>query len=69
MAKHVLTKEEVNESSIFEHACTGYLGHPFKYKPVETEKDPLPLLANRGGLVYNPKSSTASSCTNDDILL
>src|SRR5215470_4697287 len=24
MAKHVLTKEEVNESSIFEHAAVGY---------------------------------------------
>jgi putative transposase len=34
----------------------------------EKEKDLLPLLANRGGLVYNPKSSPASLCTNDDIL-
>jgi hypothetical protein len=31
------------------HPCTGYLGHPFKNKPFETEKDLLPLLANRGG--------------------
>jgi hypothetical protein len=28
--------------------CTGYVGHPFKNKPVETEKDLHPLLENRG---------------------
>src|ERR1700731_2542358 len=28
--------------------CTGYLGHPFKNKPFESEKDLLPLLANTG---------------------
>jgi hypothetical protein len=32
------------------------------------EKDPLPLLANTGGLVYNPKSSPAHICSNDDTL-
>src|SRR5215470_11064929 len=30
---------------------------------VETEKDLLPLLANTGGSVYNPKSSPAYSCS------
>jgi hypothetical protein len=46
--------------------CIGYLDHPFKNKPFETEKDLLRLLANTGGLVYNPKSSTAYSCSTDD---
>src|SRR5215472_16879467 len=48
--------------------CSGYLGHPFKNKPFETEKDLLPLLANTGGWVYHPKSSPADSCSNDDTL-
>src|SRR5947209_12751250 len=48
--------------------CTGYLGHLFKNKPFEREKDLLPLLANTGRLVYNPKSSPADSCLNDDTL-
>ena len=48
--------------------CTGYLVHPFKTRHIETEKDLLRLLANTGGLVYNPKSSTAYSCSNDDTL-
>jgi hypothetical protein len=49
--------------------CTGYVGHPFKNKPVETENDLLSLLANTGGLVYNPKSSPAYSCPDDDTLM
>ena len=44
------------------------LGSSVPKKPFETEKDYLPLLANRGRLVYNPKSSPASSCSNDDTL-
>ena len=48
--------------------CTGYLVHPFKTRHIETEKDLLRLLANTGGLVYHPKSSTAYSCSNDDTL-
>jgi hypothetical protein len=32
-------------------ACIGYLEHPFKNKPFETEKELLSLLANTGGLV------------------
>ena len=47
-------------------SCNGYLGHPFKNKPFETEKDLLPLLANTGRLVYNRQSSTAYSCSNND---
>jgi putative transposase len=43
--------------------CTGYLDHPFENKPVETGKDLLRLLANRGGWVYNPKLSPAYSCS------
>ena len=39
--------------------CNGYLDHPFKNKPLETEKDLLRRLANTAGLVYNPKSSPA----------
>jgi hypothetical protein len=35
---------------------------------IENENDLPPLLAITGGLVYNPKSSTASSCSNDDTL-
>jgi hypothetical protein len=31
--------------------CIGYLDHPFKNKPVETEKDHLRLFANIGRLV------------------
>jgi len=31
--------------------CTGYLDHPFKNKPFETEKNLLGLLANTGWLV------------------
>jgi len=31
--------------------CTGYLVHPFKNKPFETEKEILSLLANTGGSV------------------
>jgi len=31
--------------------CNGYLGHPFKNKYFEREKDLLPLLANTGGSV------------------
>src|SRR6266700_2186333 len=37
--------------------------HPFKNKPVETEKDLLRLLANTVGWVYNPKLSPAYSCS------
>jgi len=48
--------------------CTGYLGHPFKNKPFETEKDLLLLLANTGGWVYNQTSSTAYSCSINDAL-
>jgi hypothetical protein len=48
--------------------CTGYLGHPFKNKLFETENDQHHLLVNRGGLVYNQTSLTASSCSNDDTL-
>jgi hypothetical protein len=29
--------------------CIGYLGHPFKNKPFETEKDQHSLLANTAG--------------------
>ncbi len=39
-----------------------------KNRPFETEKELLSLLANTGGLVYNPKSSTAYSCSIDDTL-
>src|SRR5437660_3042820 len=31
--------------------CTGYLGHPFKKRHLETEKDSLRWFANTGGLV------------------
>jgi hypothetical protein len=48
-------------------ACTGYLDHPFKNKPFETEKDLLPLLANAGRSVYNPKLSLAYSYSYTDI--
>src|SRR5437764_10985759 len=48
------------------------MDHPFKTRPFETEKDLHHLLANRGGLVYNPKSSphphartTILSCDGD----
>ena len=34
-------------------SSTGYLGHPYKNIPCETEKDLHPLLANTGRLVYN----------------
>jgi len=47
---------------------TSYLGHPFQNEPFESEKDLLSQLANTGGLVYNPKSSSAYSCSNDEIL-
>jgi hypothetical protein len=30
-------------------SCIGYLGHPFKNKPFETEKDQHSLLANTAG--------------------
>jgi hypothetical protein len=57
------------DTAIFAYArCTGYLGHPFKNRHLQTEKDPLSLLANTGGLVYNPKSSPASSWSNDTTL-
>jgi hypothetical protein len=36
------------EESLVE-ACIGYLDHPFKNKPFETEKDQLSLLANTAG--------------------
>jgi putative transposase len=45
------------------YSCTGYLGHPFKNKHLETEKIFYPLLANAGGLVYNPKLSPAYRCS------
>jgi len=32
-------------------ACIGYLDHPFKNKPIKTEKEILSLLANTGGSV------------------
>jgi hypothetical protein len=51
-----------------EFPCIGYLDHPFKNLLIENENDLPPLLAITGGLVYNPKSSTASSCSNDDPL-
>src|SRR5262249_53302658 len=47
--------------------CTGYLGHPFKNEPFESEKDLLSLLANSGRSVYNQTSLTASSCLNNAI--
>src|SRR5215469_2086483 len=47
--------------------CNGYLDHPFINMPFETEKDPLPLLANSGGSLYNQTSLTASSCLNNAI--
>ena len=49
-------------------SCTGYLEHPFKTRHVEAEKDLHSQLANTGRLVYNSKSSTACSCSNDDTL-
>jgi len=49
--------------------CTGYLGHPFKNKHVETENDLLPLLANTDGSLYNQTSSTEYSYSNDDTLM
>jgi MFS family permease len=49
--------------------CTGYLRHPFKTKHVETGKHLLLQLANTGGLVYNPKLSPATYCSNDTTLL
>ena len=48
--------------------CIGYLDHPFKNRTFETEKNRHPLLANRGGLVYNQTSSPAYACLNDDTL-
>jgi len=44
------------------------LGTSVLEKPFGTEKDYLPLLANTGGLVYNPKSSSAYICSTDDTL-
>ncbi len=49
--------------------CTGYLGHPFKNKYFETEKDLPPLLAKAGGWVYHQKSSTAYSYSNTTIFM
>jgi hypothetical protein len=49
--------------------CTGYLEHPFQNKPFEKEKNRHCLLVNRGGAVYNPKSSPASSRLNDTMLM
>ena len=54
----------VDEQSGQVYYCTGYLDHPFKNKPFETEKDLLPLLANAGRSVYNPKLSPAYSYTD-----
>src|SRR5262249_46477693 len=48
------------------HHCIGYLDHPFKNKPFETEKHRHSLLANGGGLVYTQTSSTAYSYSNSD---
>ena len=48
-------------------ARNGYFGHPFNIRYVEREKDLHPLLANTGGLVYNPQSSPAYSCSNTDM--
>lgn len=48
------------------YACNGYLGHPYKNKQVEMEKDHLSLLANLGGAVYNQTSLTAYACLNTD---
>jgi hypothetical protein len=48
--------------------CNGYLGHPFKNRHVEREKDLPLLLANTGGWVYNQMSLTAYSCSNNDTL-
>jgi hypothetical protein len=50
------------------YCCIGYLDHPFKNRPFETEKDRHPLLANRGGLVYNQTLSQAYACLNNDTL-
>jgi hypothetical protein len=47
-------------------ACTGYLGHPFKNRHLETQKDSLRLLAHTGGLMYNQTSFTAYSCSNKE---
>jgi len=47
--------------------CKGYLGHSFKNRHIEKEKDLPLLLANIGGSMYNPKSSPAYSCSNNDI--
>lgn len=54
---------------LFHHKdpCTGYLDHPFRNKPFETEKNLLPLLANPVGWMYNPKLSRAYSCSYNDI--
>jgi len=47
--------------------CTGYLDHPFKNEPFESEKDLLSLIANSRRSVYNQTSLTASSCLNNAI--
>src|SRR5215469_16549483 len=49
--------------------CNGYLDHPFKKKnPSRLRMITSPLVANTEWLVYNPKSSTASSCSKNDTL-
>jgi hypothetical protein len=57
--------EHANPLAVF-GGCNGYLDHPFKNKPFETEKEILSLLANTGGPVYNQTSFTAYSCLNNE---
>jgi hypothetical protein len=54
----------VTDVLVMVKACTGYVGHPCKNKPVEREQDLLSQLANPGGSVYNQTSFTASLCLN-----
>ena len=43
------TSVREKDSLSFHRPCTGYLGHPFKNKPFETEKDHLPCLQTQQG--------------------
>jgi len=64
----VIQKRWVHEcSESFQMAVVATSVIRSKNKPSKTGKDLLHVLANTGESVYNPKSSPAYSCKNDDI--
>jgi hypothetical protein len=65
----VMFFEDIRSERLLMKQCTDYLGHPFQNWHVETEGEPLPLLAHTGRLVYNETSSPASSWSNDNTLM